>query len=112
MIGHLPGRDQALGSFGWTGRDGRTVDRHSESCTSRREQFHAGDFPFPPPSGSTFRRTREGRLPGAPMGALPKPLAARSSGFGAVRNDPERPGTVGSLLKVDALAQRSSAFGA
>ena len=46
------------------------------------------------------------------MGALPKPLAARSNGFATVRNDPERPGTVGRYLQVDALAQRSSAFGA
>ena len=49
MIGHLRGRDRALGSFGWTERD-RT---HRGSALGivhlRREQFHAGDFLLPTP---------------------------------------------------------------
>ena len=108
MIGHLQARDRALGSFGWTGRTG---DRHSESCTSGANKFHAGRPPSHLPYESSFAAPVRGRLPGAAKGALTKPLAATSSGFLTVSNVLERYRTIGNFLQVDAHADRSSAFG-
>ena len=111
MIGHLPARDRAPGSFGWTARNGRTVDRHSESCTSGVGKFRAARPPSHLPYESSFAAPVKGSLPGAPMGALTKSLAAASSGFLTSSNVLERYRTVGNFLQVDAHADRSSAFG-
>ena len=108
MIGRLRGRDRALGSFGWRARTG---DRHSESCTSGVNKFHASRPPSHLPYESSFAAPVKGTLPGAPMGALTKPLAATSSGFLTVSNVLERYRNVGNFLQVDALANTSSAFG-